>query len=180
MNSRRLMCCPQSEDCTVPYPGKKHRTITSLATLEEFVALMRAAVSSATAAATCRNGGARSVCTATIKSRACLTWVSRVASGRSRCSWHVRYASNSDPIGASQRNVAMCQKLPCGAANTSLFDHLVGAGEQRRRHFQAKRLGGLEIDGQFVFGGHLHRQVGRLLAPENAVDVTGGEAVLVV
>ena len=34
---------------------------------------------------------------------------SRVASGRSRRSWHVRYASNSDPIGASQRSVAMCQ-----------------------------------------------------------------------
>jgi hypothetical protein len=35
---------------------------------------------------------------------------SRVASGRSRRSWHVRYASNSDPIGASQQNVALCQK----------------------------------------------------------------------
>src|SRR5260370_22591624 len=30
----------------------------------------------------------------------------------------------------------------CIAAKTSLFDHLVGTGEQRGRHFEAKRLGG--------------------------------------
>jgi hypothetical protein len=41
---------------------------------------------------------------------ACLLRVSRVASGPSRRSWHVRYAFNSDPIGASQRSVAMCHQ----------------------------------------------------------------------
>jgi tripartite-type tricarboxylate transporter receptor subunit TctC len=34
----------------------------------------------------------------------------------------------------------------CSAAKKALFDHLVGAGEQRVRHGQAERLGGLEID----------------------------------
>ena len=43
----------------MPHRGKKHRTITSLATLEEFVALMRAAVSRTTLAATCRHRGRR-------------------------------------------------------------------------------------------------------------------------
>jgi hypothetical protein len=33
-----------------------------------------------------------------------------------------------------------------------LFDHLVGAGEQRRRRFQAKSLRGLAIDHQLELG----------------------------
>src|SRR4029077_11162036 len=50
-------------------------------------------------------------CIATKSAALCPSWVSRVASRRSRRSWHVRYASKSDPIGASQRSVAMCHKF---------------------------------------------------------------------
>ena len=44
---------------------------------------------------------------------------------------------------------------------------------------EAERLGGLEIDHQFVLGRRLHRQVGGLLALEDAVDVAGRAPVLV-
>src|SRR6266566_5832536 len=51
------------------------------------------------------------------------------------------------------------------------LDHLVGPGEQRRRDFEPERLCRLEIDRQFILDRRLHRQVGRLLALEDAIHV---------
>src|SRR6266700_397043 len=49
-----------------------------------------------------------------------------------------------------------------------LLDHLVGAREQRRRNRQAERPGGRKVEDQLDFGGLLDRQIGGLLALENA------------
>src|SRR5262249_5337878 len=51
------------------------------------------------------------------------------------------------------------------------FDHLVGAAEQREWHREPKRLGSLEVKDQFDFGELLHRQIGGILALENATDI---------
>jgi hypothetical protein len=60
-----------------------------------------------------------------------------------------------------------------------ILRRVVRAGEQRRWDFEAKYLGGLEVDYQLVLGRCLHRQVGRLLALEDAIDVASCLPVLI-
>jgi hypothetical protein len=49
--------------------------------------------------------------------------------------------------------------MHCGKT-ASLFDHLVGAGEQCGRHLEAKRLGSFEVDEELDLRCLLDRQVG--------------------
>src|SRR5258707_10890176 len=59
----------------------------------------------------------------------------------------------------------------------ALFDHLVGALQQRRRHFDAKRLCGLQIDHQLEPGRLFDRQVGRVRTLQYLVDESGGPTI---
>jgi len=52
-----------------------------------------------------------------------------------------------------------------------LLDDLVGESEQPIGNSQAERLGGLEIDDQLKLCWRLHGEIGRLLTPEDAVDI---------
>src|SRR5438876_5664008 len=54
------------------------------------------------------------------------------------------------------------------------LDHLVGAAEQRDWEGEAERIGRLEVDYRLVPSRCLHRQVARLLALEDAIDIAGG------
>jgi hypothetical protein len=60
-----------------------------------------------------------------------------------------------------------------------LFDHLVGTGEQGRRHIKAERSGGLQVDHQLVFGRRLHWKVFEFLTLEEAIDIAGRTSELV-
>jgi hypothetical protein len=60
----------------------------------------------------------------------------------------------------------------------ALLNHLVGAGEHALWHVEAKRLGGLKVDHQVVLGRCLYREIGGLLALEDAVDIAGRLPVL--
>src|SRR5262249_29416277 len=62
----------------------------------------------------------------------------------------------------------------CTAAKRSLFDHLIGAGEQRRRNFEAKCFSGLEVNHQLVLSWRLNWHVSWVFALEDAVDIAGG------
>jgi hypothetical protein len=59
-----------------------------------------------------------------------------------------------------------------------LFDHLVGAAEQRYWESQTKRLGSLEIDNQLDLRGLFNWQVGRFVALENPTGIEASLTVL--
>src|SRR6476659_3947973 len=56
-------------------------------------------------------------------------------------------------------------------APTDSFDHLVGAGKQRRWDFEAQRPRGLEVDDQLELSWLHDRQIAGLLAPEYPIDI---------
>ena len=57
------------------------------------------------------------------------------------------------------------------------FDQLVGAARQGQRDSDPERLGGLEVEEQFNFGGLLNGQIGRLVALENSPGISADNSV---
>src|SRR5262249_7164523 len=71
-------------------------------------------------------------------------------------------------------HAARCYGFPALLRRTGLpsppsFDHLGGAGDERRRNFQAEYIRGLEVDDKLEFGRLLDRQVAGLFAFEDAI-----------
>src|SRR5262252_1365416 len=64
---------------------------------------------------------------------------------------------------------ACCFILP-----RQLFDYLVGAQHNRWRYRKAQRLGGLAVQDHLELGRKLHREITRLLAAQDAIDIGGG------
>ena len=55
-----------------------------------------------------------------------------------------------------------------------LFDDLVGAQQNRWGYGKAERLGGLEVHDHLEFCRKQHREIARLGAAQNAIDISGG------
>ena len=63
------------------------------------------------------------------------------------------------------------QVQKCWYSRAYLFDHLVGASEQNRRHLQPYRLGRLQIDHKLELGRLLHWKISGPGSFEKAIDV---------
>src|SRR6516165_2084771 len=116
-------------------------------------------------------------CNARFQCALCPLWVKSRRSGvTERCPLYPRKRTLSDTTGMS----ALCQKRTYAPQQkTPLFDHLVGAQQERLGEFQPKRLGGPNIDHQFDFRRLQHWQVGGLFAFEDAADIAASLTNLV-
>src|SRR6516225_2117293 len=77
---------------------------------------------------------------------------------------------------------AALQRRKCSAINRhnqQLFDHLGGAQQNRWGYGKTERRGGLAVHGHLVFRRQLHREITRLLAAQNAIDIGGGTTPVV-
>ena len=69
----------------------------------------------------------------------------------------------------------MCQEPTYATQQiSSLFDHLVGAGEQRRRHVQANRLRHDQVNDEVELSRRLDRKIGGLRPSKILSDQVAG------
>jgi hypothetical protein len=86
----------------------------------------------------------------------------------------VAHFADSSLTSPEVREVPIAAVSRCSIRYTEesyLLDHLVGAREQLDWRIEAERFGGLQIDRQLELGCELDRQVARLFALENAIDI---------
>ena len=81
----------------------------------------------------------------------------------------VRAMSGLPPIATKLRTSREVRFVPIPEV-AALFDHLVSALLEQRRHVQTERLRSFEIDGQHEINWGLDGKVARLLALENAIS----------
>src|SRR6516165_10011224 len=103
----------------------------------------------------------------------CLLWVK---SGHSAVSERCPLYPQKQTLRSANAMSALCQKR---TLERRLFDNLVGTAKQRWRYGEAECFGSLEVDDQLDGGRRLHRQIGRLLAFEDAIDISGRTTILV-
>src|SRR5262249_3907704 len=76
--------------------------------------------------------------------------------------------------------VALCARVPPRRSGHAahvlacLFNHLGGAQQYRWGYREAKRRGGLAVHDHLEFGRKLHREIARLRAAQNAINIGGG------
>src|SRR5215469_8509614 len=88
-----------------------------------------------------------------------------------QCTLYLRKQTSVSDVVMS----ALCQKRTYAAQQKpSLFDHLVRPREQRGWHVQAEGSCGRQVDDELEFARLNHRQVGRLLAFEDAAGIDTG------
>jgi hypothetical protein len=80
-------------------------------------------------------------------------------------------------VSAVMSAIATSGLMQC--SRPQLFDHLVGAGEQRRGHLNAEQSRRLRVDDEHEFARLQDRQVGGLFAFEDAADIAASLTNLV-
>ena len=75
------------------------------------------------------------------------------------------------PITDSRRTRLDVSSVPAGDFRSALFNYFIGKPLELLRHIEAQRLGGGQINDEFVFCWGLHREIDRFFTFENAIGI---------